>query len=565
MLVRDEVANIVIRLRECGFDPRRVGEDAWESRCPGHGGSENALCITRSERNQALLECRATQNCHPSKIIGSLGFNNDDVCAQTPEWLIASLRRTEVEEPWFTTVAASSAPKDAVAATAGEFTSWEAQAGPIDNVTVAAPLPTATPHHPHVAIGEIARAEPPTEGSTDPGPDRSDNSASLNAETSSSGSGGGLPALGADASDLPVEAVGETPTDAMMRIAGIERVIFGTDGRSYAVVRVNGHAQCRELKSKALRHLMTRAALKATGKLPGPEAISAVVSALEAIAEFEGEQEDVFFRVACGSGGLSYFLDLADRDGWVIEITADGWRPVLDSPVLMRRARGQLALPMPQRGGSIELLKTYVNIQESDWPLFIGWLTAAVRPVGPHPILVVTGEQGSAKTTLLKVCRRLIDPNSSPVRSPPKETRDLMIAARKSWLMVYHNLTTLPTWFSNGLCGLATGTGFTIRSLGTDDEESILVAERPIMLDGIGDFVVEPDLADRSFFLMVDLLGVLANNRPRQASSSDWPTTPRALSCKLRRLAPQLRTIGIDVKFDRIGNKRIVTIEAQSA
>ena len=278
---------------------------------------------------------------------------------------------------------------------------------------------------------------------------------------------------------MPVEAVGETPTDAMMRIAGIERVIFGTDGRSYAVVRVNGHAQCRELKSKAFRHLMTRAALKATGKLPGPEAISVVVSALEAIAEFEGEQEDVFFRVACGSGGLSYFLDLADRDGWVIEITADGWRPVLDSPVLMRRARGQLALPMPQRGGSIELLKTYVNIQESDWPLFIGWLTAAVRPVGPHPILVVSGEQGLAKTTLLKVCRRLIDPNSSPVRSPPKETRDLMIAARKSWLMVYHNLTTLPTWFSNGLCGLATGTGFTIRSLGTDDEESILVAERP--------------------------------------------------------------------------------------
>ena len=145
-MLRDEVANIVIRLRECGFDPRRVGDDAWESRCPGHGGTENALCITRSEQNQALLECRATQNCHPSKIIGSLGFNNDDVCAQTPEWLIASLKRTEVEEPWFTTVAASSVPKDAVAATADELASWEAQAGPIDNVTVAAPLPTATPH-----------------------------------------------------------------------------------------------------------------------------------------------------------------------------------------------------------------------------------------------------------------------------------------------------------------------------------------------------------------------------------------------------------------------------------
>ena len=90
---------------------------------------------------------------------------------------------------------------------------------------------------------------------------------------------------------------------------------------------------------------------------------------------------------------------------------------------------------MPARGGSLELLKKYVNVEEADWPLFIGWLTAAVRPVGPHPILVLTGEQGAAKTTMLRVCRRLIDPNASPVRSQPKELRDLMIAARKSWLI----------------------------------------------------------------------------------------------------------------------------------
>ncbi len=106
IMVRDEVANIVFRLRECGFDPRRVGEDAWEARCPGHGGIENALSINRGELNQALLECRASQNCHRSRIIGPVGINNDDVCAQTPEWLIASLRRTEIKEPWVATAAA---------------------------------------------------------------------------------------------------------------------------------------------------------------------------------------------------------------------------------------------------------------------------------------------------------------------------------------------------------------------------------------------------------------------------------------------------------------------------
>ena len=71
---------------------------------------------------------------------------------------------------------------------------------------------------------------------------------------------------------------------------------------------------------------------------------------------------------------------------------------------------------MPARGGSLELLKKYVNVEAADWPLFIGWLTAAVRPVGPHPDFGLTGEQGAAKTTMLRVCRRLIDPNASPVR-----------------------------------------------------------------------------------------------------------------------------------------------------
>ena len=67
--------------------------------------------------------------------------------------------------------------------------------------------------------------------------------------------------------------------------------------------------------------------------------------------------------------------------------------------------------------------------------------------------------------------------------------------------MAYDNITSLPEWLSNGFCGLATGIGFTIRAVGTDDEEIIFVARRPIIMGGIGDFVNKADLADRSFFL----------------------------------------------------------------
>ena len=124
----------------------------------------------------------------------------------------------------------------------------------------------------------------------------------------------------------------ESPTDALMRTAGVERVILGSDGRSYALVSVNGKAECRELKSKALRNLLTHAALKATGKLPTPEAIAAVVGVLEASAEFDGTHEDVFLRVARGPSALSYFLDLADREGRIIEIRPGGWELAAEPP-----------------------------------------------------------------------------------------------------------------------------------------------------------------------------------------------------------------------------------------
>ena len=41
--------------------------------------------------------------------------------------------------------------------------------------------------------------------------------------------------------------------------------------------------------------------------------------------------------------------------------------------------------------------------------------------------------------------------------------------------------------------------------------------------------------------------------------SSDWPKSPRALSVKVRQLAPQLRSIGIDLEFRREMNGRFVT------
>ena len=214
-----------------------------------------------------------------------------------------------------------------------------------------------------------------------------------------------------------------------------------------------------------------------------------------------------------------YWLDLGDASGKAIKIAADGWL-VVDRPgVNFRRPQGLLPLPMPVRDGSVELLRRYVNLTEPDFRLLITWLTAALLPVGPHPILVLQGEQGSAKSTLAKVLRLLIDPQACPLLALPKSTRDLVATAVNGWLLAYDNISTIPTWLSDALCQLVFGLGFASRTLFTNDERSVIHARRPVILNGIEEFVTRGDLRDRSVFL--HLPRIAPRSASRKASSGE--------------------------------------------
>src|SRR5205807_3190212 len=214
----------------------------------------------------------------------------------------------------------------------------------------------------------------------------------------------------------------------------------------------------------------------------------------------------VNIRVAEHAGRL--YLDLADEDWRAAEIGADGWRVLGCPPVRFGRAPGMLPLPVPERGGSIEALQSFLNISDqNDFVLVVAWLLAALRSSGPYPLLAISGEQGSAKTVLSKMLKALVDPNAAPVRALPREERDLMIAANNGYLLAFDNLSGLPVWLSDALCRLASGGSFAVRQLYSDDEEVLFEAARPILLNGIEEVISRPDLGDRAIFPILAPIG----------------------------------------------------------
>lgn len=332
---------------------------------------------------------------------------------------------------------------------------------------------------------------------------------------------------GADADEAKTEKKTARPTQAELLIAlardSVE-LLFHHQDRAYADIRVDGHRETWPVNSPRFRQWLRRLYYAEHQKVPNAEAVQQALDQVEGAASFDGEEHQVELRVAGHAGRI--YIDLGDPDWRAIEIDEDDWRVIDDPPVRFRRPRGLRALPEPTRGGDISTLRGFVNVKDDpDFVLLVCWLLAAMRDRGPYPVLAISGEQGTAKSTLVAILRALLDPNASPLRALPREDRDLFIAASNGWLLAFDNVSGLPAGISDTLCRLATGGGFAVRQLYTDQDEVLFDASRPIVLNGIGDMVGRADLADRAIFITLEPI----SETDRRAEDELWTHIRREL------------------------------------
>jgi hypothetical protein len=334
----------------------------------------------------------------------------------------------------------------------------------------------------------------------------------------------------------------------LTQIAACEELFHTATGTAFADLLVDGHRETWPIRSKRFRGWLRRRYYEATGGGLTGQAISSELDLLEARAQFDAPERSVYVRVAEQAGHI--YLDLADDHWRSVEIGRDGWRVVGCPPVRFRRPAGLLPLPLPQRDGSLEQFASLLNLSSpNDFVLVVSWLLAALRPSGPYPVFAISGEQGAAKTVLSKMLRALIDPNAAPVRALPRDERELFIAANNGHVLAFDNISRLRPWLSDALCRLASGGGFAVRQLYTDQDEVLFDAARPVIINGIEDVITRPDLADRAIFLT---LPPVANAR-RQSERELWRqfefARPRILGALFDLVAHGLRTlpdVGVD-------------------
>ena len=291
-----------------------------------------------------------------------------------------------------------------------------------------------------------------------------------------------------------------TQSDTLFQMAREAEFSRTPDNTIFADLHIDGHRETWPLESERFTHWLMRRYFEETNKAPPPAPLQTAIRMIEAHAQTKAPERLVFMRVGEIDGKL--YFDLADKSWHAVEITATGWQVISNPPVRFRRTPGMKPLPAPARDGGIQPLQSFLNLQEhNDFVLVVCWLLAALRPTGPYPVLALSGEQGSAKSTFSKILRALIDPNAVPLRALPREPRDLFIAANNSHVLAFDNISFLSNSISDNLCQLSTGTGFAVRKLYSDRDESLFTSGRPLILNGIENSITRADLSDRAVFL----------------------------------------------------------------
>ena len=286
--------------------------------------------------------------------------------------------------------------------------------------------------------------------------------------------------------------------------------------RAYVTVTMDGLDSTMALNGRQFTEWISFQYYSTTGRSANEASIKQARFALLGIAKFEGKQQQIYLRVADYKNG--HYIFLADGQMLTVEVLLVGWRIINNPPVRFWKPSSMQPLAIPKRGGDLDQIWKFLNIAEKDRALFLAWLLESLRSETPKPVLALFGPQGSAKSSTQNKIRQLIDNSAVNLRSAPKSVQDIFVGAGCNRLISYENLSHLSAAIQDALCTLSTGGGFAARKLYSDNEETVIDAKRPIIINSIPHVITAQDLTDRAICLELPLISYIEE----KALEKEW-------------------------------------------
>jgi energy-coupling factor transporter ATP-binding protein EcfA2 len=224
-----------------------------------------------------------------------------------------------------------------------------------------------------------------------------------------------------------------------------------------------------------------------TNAAPTAYALRGAIQALEAKAQFGSTGETAAGpRLIPGNGTI--LLDLADSESHSVEISSKGWEPKDGVTFAFERGVHTGELPQPQKPdqGSLHSLRELLNIPAGEnWTRTLAWLTVAMRPEGPYPILVLRGPSGSGKSTTARMLRSLLDPMRAAHETLPTTASRMEKAAQGRRILAFDDVQRIPRAVLSSLAKVADETAPVILVLSSQFKGELPenIARRSLVVD----------------------------------------------------------------------------------
>ena len=286
-------------------------------------------------------------------------------------------------------------------------------------------------------------------------------------------------------------------------IAGQNVGLFlNENNEAYAEFVVNGHKEIHSVEGRDFALWAQRIFHQKTMRVLCREGLAQTVEVLTAETKFNNkERHTLANRVARAEDAFVY--DLTNENWSLVRITPKGWSVVENQSKLFCRYRHQVPQQTPQRGGDLTRIFQFINMPKFQI-LFLCWLVSCYVPDIPHPMPIIYGEKGAAKSTACDLLKRLIDPSALGTLALSKDVRSLVVSLQQHYFLPFDNVSAISNETSDTLCRAITGGAIQQRKLHTNGEDYIFTFRRCLALNGIHNVANRSDLLDRSILFELE-------------------------------------------------------------
>jgi hypothetical protein len=304
-------------------------------------------------------------------------------------------------------------------------------------------------------------------------------------------------------------------------------------------IEIEGDLYPLDAKNPLLFEKLSSLYFRATGQMMGRDSLANAVAVLSHDARERGNPAIMANRAAFLDGAL--FYDLGNHRA--ARIAGGSWQIVAAPVGLFRDWQHKRPHPYPQAPGNAGRLFEFVNVSQADRPLVLATLAACMVPNMARPALVITGSQGSGKSTAASLFKMMIDPGTPALTMIPRKPEDLDLLLSRHSFLALDNVSSIAPDVADTISGVITGAAPQRRKLHSDAELLTLHADLTFCFTSINSLSDRPDFLERTLRIQLERISDLDRLADDEINNAIDAALPEMLGGLLSILAKGLELL----------------------